>query len=716
MEERPDIPEIEELVEENNRLKLELKKINRQLTLANDNMRKYRNVTSAKDNLSAVITAEKSNQEKQLQVIMDNSPEIVFILDRANNFMLGTKSFLTVSGIPSLGFLHNKTFRQVFSAYSDDAWIGHMESVFKEAAETNEIQHFDEELSIGASDDVRNYAVSVIPFSYDDDNSGGLLVSFYDMTERIEMEHKIKDALDDATAASKAKGDFLANMSHEIRTPMNAIMGMTNIGLAAAEIKQKNHSLEKISAASKHLLGIINDILDMSKIEAGKFEITDALFDFEKIFQQVANVISFRLEEKGHRFDVYIDWAVPQMMIGDDQHLAQVIANLVGNAIKFTPPGGSIKMYTNFLGEENSVCTIKVSVSDSGIGISPEQLTYLFQPFTQAENNTSRKFGGTGLGLPISKSIVEMMGGEIWVESEPGKGSTFSFTFKAKRGEMKKNRFPAAGEEDLKKLRVLSIDDDPDIIKDFKMMIGGYGVACDPATTDEEALRLIEKNGPYNIYIMDWELPGMGCPELSKRIKSMTPADFDSLVIVVSFVEYNTIIEQMKSSGIDRFLNKPIFPPTIAGVLDDYLGLSNMEEETGNDIDGIFKGKNILLAEDVDINREIVMTLLEPTEVKIDCAINGAEAVRMFAEAPEKYEMIFMDIQMPEMDGYEATRCIRLLDVPKAKTIPIIAMTANVFKEDIENCLEAGMNGHVGKPIDFNDLIAILNALILGVI
>jgi len=716
LEERPDIPEIEELVEENNRLKLELKKINRQLTLANDNMRKYRNVTSAKDNLSAVITAEKSNQEKQLQVIMDNSPEIVFILDRANNFMLGTKSFLTVSGIPSLGFLHNKTFRQVFSAYSDDAWIGHMESVFKEAAETNEIQHFDEELSIGASDDVRNYAVSVIPFSYDDDNSGGLLVSFYDMTERIEMEHKIKDALDDATAASKAKGDFLANMSHEIRTPMNAIMGMTNIGLAAAEIKQKNHSLEKISAASKHLLGIINDILDMSKIEAGKFEITDALFDFEKIFQQVANVISFRLEEKGHRFDVYIDWAVPQMMIGDDQHLAQVIANLVGNAIKFTPPGGSIKMYTNFLGEENSVCTIKVSVSDSGIGISPEQLTYLFQPFTQAENNTSRKFGGTGLGLPISKSIVEMMGGEIWVESEPGKGSTFSFTFKAKRGEMKKNRFPAAGEEDLKKLRVLSIDDDPDIIKDFKMMIGGYGVACDPATTDEEALRLIEKNGPYNIYIMDWELPGMGCPELSKRIKSMTPADFDSLVIVVSFVEYNTIIEQMKSSGIDRFLNKPIFPPTIAGVLDDYLGLSNMEEETGNDIDGIFKGKNILLAEDVDINREIVMTLLEPTEVKIDCAINGAEAVRMFAEAPEKYEMIFMDIQMPEMDGYEATRCIRLLDVPKAKTIPIIAMTANVFKEDIENCLEAGMNGHVGKPIDFNDLIAILNALILGVI
>jgi len=382
---------------------------------------------------------------------------------------------------------------------------------------------------------------------------------------------------------SKHKSAFLANMSHEIRTPMNAIIGMVTIGKSAIDIERKDYCLKKIEDASQHLLGIINDILDMSKIEANKFELSPTEFVFEEMLQRVVNVVNFRIDEKKQNFSMKIDKNIPKILIGDDQRLAQVLTNLLINAVKFTPEKGSIALNARLINEENKICTLQIEVSDTGIGISAEQQRKLFQSFEQAESSTTRKYGGTGLGLAITKNIVEMMGGKIWIISDLGKGSIFNFTVQIQRG--------------------------------------------------------IEK------------------------------------------------IDE--SVNIDK----------------------GQAEKAYENIDGIFAGRRILLVEDVEINREIVKTLLEPTQLQTDCAENGVEAVRIFTEAPDKYDLIFMDVQMPEMDGYEATRRIRVFEAEKKmkKQIPIIAMTANVFHEDIERCKEAGMNDHVGKPININDVIIKLN-------
>ncbi|MDR2746451.1 MAG: response regulator [Treponema sp.] len=396
-------------------------------------------------------------------------------------------------------------------------------------------------------------------------------------------------ALEEAKRASQAKSDFLANMSHEMRTPMNAIIGMAAIGKAAPDIGKKEYSLEKIAEAGSHLLGVINDVLDMSKIEANKFELDPMDFDFEQMLRKTIDVISFKMNEKRQQFTLNIDSGVPGILYGDEQRLSQVITNLLSNAVKFTPDRGSISLeafpekpegetasLTTPGGEEREIFSLRVRVTDTGIGIHPGQQAKLFSSFSQADSSTSRKYGGTGLGLAISRRIVEMMGGRIWAESEAGRGSVFNFVVLLGKGNAA--AFPAAGEQ--------------------------------------------------------------------------------------------------------------------AGA-----------EKPGKDD---FAGFRILLAEDVEINREIVLALLEPTGISIECAEDGSMAVRIFNASPGAFDLIFMDIQMPEMDGYEAARLIRALPAANAKTIPIIAMTANVFREDVERCLEAGMNGHIGKPFDFDEVLELL--------
>jgi signal transduction histidine kinase len=389
-------------------------------------------------------------------------------------------------------------------------------------------------------------------------------------------ELDLAEALDSANRASRAKGDFLANMSHEMRTPMNAVIGMTAIAQNSTDIEKKDYCLKKIDEASSHLLGVINDILDMSKIEANKLELSLTEFSFEDMLRKVTNVVSFRVDEKHLDFDVRVDENMPRVLTGDDQRLAQVIANLLSNAVKFTPEHGGIRLEASLAGEKDGVCTITVKVIDTGIGINDEQRRRLFTSFEQADSGTSRKYGGTGLGLAISKRIVDMMGGRIWVESEVGKGSTFAFTVDARRG------------------------------------------------------------------------------------------------------------DETERTGSD--------------------GAEEIEAPGGTDADR-FKGCRVILAEDVDVNREIVLALLEPTGLDIACAENGKEALDLFAAAPDACDLILMDVQMPEMDGYEATRRIRSLNAPRAKSVPIVAMTANVFREDVEKCLDAGMDDHVGKPLDFKDVM-----------
>ena len=519
----------------------------------------------------------------------------------------------------------------------------------------------------------------------------------------------LSHAREEALRASSAKSYFLANMSHEIRTPMNAIIGMTAIGKAAADPTKKDYALEKIESASIHLLGVINDILDMSKIEAGKFELSLVEFSFEKMLQRVVNVVNFRIEEKRQRFSVHIDRNIPDMLLGDDQRLSQVITNLLSNAVKFTPEDGAIRLNAQHEGEEGDHVILRIEVTDTGIGVSEEQHDRLFQSFQQAESSTTRKFGGTGLGLAISKRIIEMMGGKIWVESVPYQGAAFIFTVRFGRGTASPRKDAASGFQ-WAGIRVLVVDDMPEFLEYFEEMARQIGFVCDTALGGQEALDRIAQNGSYSVYFIDWQMPGMDGMELTRRIKEDKSAS--PVVIMISATEWSVLENEGKSAGVDTFLAKPLFPSSVSDCISECLGLertAGAEEKKPAECVS-FVGRHVLLVEDVELNREIVLTLLEPTGLTIDCAENGAAAVRMFSAALDRYDLIFMDLQMPEMDGYEAARRIRALDVPQAGQIPIVAMTANVFREDVEKCLAAGMNGHVGKPVDLNEVLATLYA------
>lgn len=515
----------------------------------------------------------------------------------------------------------------------------------------------------------------------------------------------------DAEAASRAKSDFLSRMSHEMRTPMNAIIGMAAIGKSSEEIQRKEYSLERISEASQHLLGVINDILDMSKIEAGKFELSYVEFDLEKMLQRVTNVINFRVEEKAQNLLVVLDRKLPRFIVSDEQRLAQVITNLLSNAVKFTPEEGSITLKVDVTDESENACGIRFSVKDTGIGISEEQQRKLFTVFEQADGSISRKYGGTGLGLAISKRIIEMMEGRIWVESELGNGTAFLFEIGVSKGEGEPhNTLPP--EIDWDNLRVLVVDDAPDILEQFKEIFAPYGVLCETASNGREAIALVKENvrNPFDLIFVDWRMPEMDGIELSQAIMSISSVK--PTIILITAAEWSGIEQSARQAGISAFLQKPVFPSLLVDRINECTThqqklLPVTAEKTATD--GVLEGKRILLAEDVEINREIVLALIEHTGIAIDFAEDGEEAVGTFVQAPQGYyDLILMDVHMPKVDGYEATRRIRASGVPGADIVPIIAMTANVFREDVERCLASGMNSHLGKPIDADEVITTL--------
>ena len=564
------------------------------------------------------------------------------------------------------------------------------------------------ELSLRRKDgQVRTMAFSAFKTDFRPVGIGSIAL---DITEKRRLEKELVVAKDQAEQSSVAKSEFLSRMSHEMRTPLNAIIGMTNIAKASPELEKKEYCLDKIDDASTHLLGVINDILDMSKIEANKFELSFTEFDFEKMLLRVINVVNFRVDEKNQNLIIHVDPTVPASIISDEQRLAQVIANLLSNAVKFTPEHGTITVTVSKLDEKNGLCTLRIEVADNGIGIAKEQLGKLFRSFEQADGGIARKFGGTGLGLAISKSIVEMMGGDIWVESQENMGSSFFFTIKAQKGAASGGRTLLSPEVNWKNMRVLVVDDAPDVREYFLSFAQSIGLNCEVAEDGFEACEIIErnKNTPFNIVFADWKMPGMNGIELTRRIKDNFGAKV--VVIMISTAQWSDICNEARAAGVDRFLPKPLFSSLIVDCVNECLGLVGAKEKEKAETcpaeseENIFAGRRVLLAEDIEINREIVVALLQHTGVTISSAADGREAVDMFKADPT-YDLIFMDIHMPEVDGYEATRLIRALDIPEAALVPIVAMTANVFREDIEKCLASGMNDHVGKPIDMDEII-----------
>ena len=532
----------------------------------------------------------KSKLQRYVNLLLSNCPDIILMFDSNGQVVSASEAYLRRSKLDNHDSIRNQSFGELFAPVANAEFLQLMEELMRATMTDKLSSEIEHEIAFGRDDNARHYRIQVTPILDDCGIAVGTMLFCTDMTEIILAQHEAERARTLAERSDRAKSEFLARMSHEMRTPMNAVIGMTTVAKASHNPERTAHCLEKISDASQHLLGVINDILDMSKLEAGKFELSFSEFNFTKMVQHVINSLHFRVEEQKQTLSLDIDGEIPAAIISDEQRLAQIIAILLSNAVKFTSEQGAISFSARKIAEEDGICTLRFVVQDTGIGIAEEQQKRLFvSSFEQADGGFTRKFGGTGLGLAIAKRIVDMMDGRIWLESELGKGSVFTFEIKAKTG------------------------------------------------AREEA---------------------------------------------------------------------PVAPGDSAALAD----------ATGQAQDGapLFAGKRVLAAEDVDLNCEILSSLLEDTGVDLVFAADGAKAVAAFSAAPGDYDAILMDIHMPDVDGYEATRRIRASGLPGADTVPIIAMTANTFREDIDNCLASGMNGHIAKPVDLALLIAELKKYLVS--
>ena len=568
LDEESDLPDWVE------RLKRENRKLARELAHVKNALVQEKMAATTQLNQHQASTFTYRERDRYLVLLLANSPSIILFLNPENRIEFCTEYFIAKAGFTNAAQVQGHLAADILARFLDAETRETLLERIRAVSRTNTPLTFNARFYFDLGGSAEYFAGLLVPMKDAQQHSNGTMLLFHDVTD-------LKLSREEALAASKAKSEFLSNMSHEIRTPMNAIIGMTAIGMREPEPERKNYAFGKIETASTHLLGIINDILDISKIEAGKMEVAPIVFSFTQMLDRVLSVSTSKIQNKRQHFTIERDPNIPETLLGDDQRLAQVITNLLSNATKFTPEEGFITFTATALSLDDDTCVIRMSVKDSGIGMSEEEQAKLFSVFQQAQAGTTRKYGGSGLGLALSKRILELMGGEIWLESEPGNGSCFFFTV------------------------------------------------------------------PLGV-------PKQGTTAVSAGREAALATD--------------------AAEGVD------------------------------------FSGKVILLVDDIDINLEIAMALLEPTHLAIDTAKNGQEAVDMFAAAPERYDAILMDVQMPDMDGLQATAMIRHLAVPRAMTIPIIAMTANVFAEDIQKCMAAGMNDHLGKPVNLNDVIRILSS------
>ena len=542
-------------------------------------------------------------------------------------------------------------------------------------------------------------------------------IDITDITEQRELQKKLeeqsqllKDALDFAEKANQAKSDFLARMSHDIRTPMNAIVGMTAIAGAHVDDHERVHDcLKKITSASNMLLSLINEILDMSKIESGRLKLSEDEFNIGELLQDLIVMMQSEIKNKQHKLDIHVSGLHHENVVGDIQRIKQVLMNIISNAIKYTPDNGQILISIEEKAPHDGIANYEFVFEDNGRGMKPDFLDKIFQPFERADDHGISSIQGTGLGMAISHSIIRMMGGDIQVESEYGKGTRFTIHMPLKYHEK-------AFDEKIERpeLSVLVVDDDKTACLSTCNCLSEIGLKSDWVCSGSEAVAATRKRHKekedYFAVIMDLKMPGMSGIETTRQIRSAVGPDVP--IIILSAYDIDEYETDARKAGANGFVAKPLFKSKLLQILRRFLEKDEVRQVTEpvkfSEVD--HSGKHLLLVEDNDLNREIAEEIIGSTGVLVETAVNGQDAVdKVMQSAEGYYQMILMDIQMPVMDGYEATRQIRQLPRTDVVNIPIIAMTANAFSEDVANALNAGMNHHLAKPIDIKALMGVLS-------
>ena len=537
-----------------------------------------------------------------------------------------------------------------------------------------------------------------------------IVIVISDRSEERKLQNALSSSLEIAKNANAAKSNFLANMSHDIRTPMNAIVGYSTLLIKDADDKNKVIEIgKKITYSSQHLLSLINDVLDMSKIESGRTSLNSDKVDVSEVINNISEIVQVQTKSKKQSFEIKTKGNIPPYIYADKLRLTQILLNLLSNAVKYTEKNGTISLVVEGYGNNGQTCHLRFIVSDNGQGMSSEFVEKIFEPFSRETNSMTNKIQGTGLGMSITKSIIDLMGGTIDIQSELGKGSVFTvdLIFSVPLDENDDNFF--ANHEIT---RVLVGDDEIDVTENIQSILSDAGLECDAAIggleSVDKATRAYEDNNSYDVIILDWKMPDMDGVECVRRIRKEIGKDVP--IFVLSSYDVSEIEDEAKKAGVDLFLPKPFFLSNFQRVLDTYYQNKANTEEEGNNSDD-FSGVKILVAEDNEINAEIITELLDSIGIKCVIAEDGLEALRVFTEeSPDEFDMIFMDIQMPIMDGYESARRIRASNNTRAKSIPIIAMTANAFEDDVKASMASGMNAHISKPIDFERLKSIIKS------